>query len=135
MFLRYAVLLVALLALPSPSVADTVYSYVGGDFSVVEAPYTTSDFVTLTFTEPAPLFNIGGNVFPTPSSFSFSDGVQTLNNANTFESRFLINTAPDGIPDLWAMYAIGFDRVSFIETSEGFYPNDAAGNDVGFGEN
>ncbi len=59
MILRFAMLAIAIFLLPLQSNADTVYSYVGPDFTLVAAPYTTSDHVTLTFTVPGLLLNIG----------------------------------------------------------------------------
>jgi len=59
--------------------ADTVYTYTGNSFTTVQAPYTTSDFISGSFTVAAPLAaNIPfafANV--TPLAYSFSDGLFT----------------------------------------------------------
>jgi hypothetical protein len=57
--------------------ADAIYSYTGNDFTTASAPYTTSDFVSLTLTLSAPLPDNANlvNVVPDVVSFHVSDGV------------------------------------------------------------
>lgn len=75
--------------------ADTVYSYVGQDFQYVYGSYTPMDNVTGSFTVANPIpANYSGLVYST--SFSFSDGVQTLTNANTHFVNFNITTDANG---------------------------------------
>ncbi len=63
----------------------TTYTYTGKNFTSATFPYSTSDAVTGTVVFPNPLpgnllaVNVGGG---TPSSWSFSDGLNTWNNTN-----------------------------------------------------
>ena len=67
--------MVAIGATYSSEFADVSYFYTGMDFTIDQAPCTTSDSVTGSITHSAPL---GSSPFlPTsrPVAFSFSDGV------------------------------------------------------------
>jgi hypothetical protein len=98
-----ALALLATLLLPLPLLAQTYdYTYTGNDFqgdglSVVPPvlPYTTSDFVTVTFTLSAPLGdNLGEGTTIRPLTWSFSDGVQTDTSADpgaTSDFTFITN--------------------------------------------
>ncbi len=89
MRLRSLILSAALLALPFPLMADTIYTYTGNPFNEFESPnssalpyptspspYTTSDFVSGSFTVATPLAPNLSADFITPISYSFSDGIQ-----------------------------------------------------------
>jgi hypothetical protein len=91
--------------LSAPLMADTIYTYTGNPFAGVgagaEAPYVSTDFVSITFTLTNPLpANLvidntkSSNV--TPISYSFSDGVQTLDTGNSLDSFFNIGTDGSG---------------------------------------
>jgi hypothetical protein len=69
-------------AVPGVLTASPVtYTYTGLPFTEAHSPYTTSDFVSGYFTVPTALAD--GSVFDlTPTSYSFSDGVQTISSAN-----------------------------------------------------
>jgi len=100
-----ALALLAALTLPLPLLADTItYTYSGNDFTKNDSPYTTSDTVTGEFTLSAPLAdNLGTSmslVTIDPASFSFSDGVDTLSNANA-TIRIDIGTNASGAIDEW----------------------------------
>jgi hypothetical protein len=60
--------------------AANIYTYTGHDFTVVNGPYTTSDFESVSVTLSSPLAYNSGLTGYTPTAFSFSDGVQTLTN-------------------------------------------------------
>jgi|HubBroStandDraft_5_1064220.scaffolds.fasta_scaffold28008_3 hypothetical protein len=61
--------------------SPVTYTYTGLPFTEAHSPYTTSDFVSGYFTVPTALAD--GSVFDvTPTSYSFSDGVQTISSAN-----------------------------------------------------
>lgn len=74
--------------------ADTVYAYTGQSFNQVEGTYTKSDRVMGTITVDKPF---GANFYNsfTPTAFTFSDGVQTLNSSNT-KGSFVISTNSQG---------------------------------------
>jgi hypothetical protein len=92
--------------------ADVIYTYTGNDFTAVQnqnpppAPqYTKTDSVSGSFTLPTAL---GGNLpnLPlttiNPTSFSFTDGVQTLtNNTPGLAASFELATNAAAIPSYW----------------------------------
>jgi PEP-CTERM motif len=101
MRLRTLVLSAALL-LPLPLMADTVYTYTGNPFSTPEGVYTTSDFVSGSFTLSTPLAPDSPYENITPTSFSFSDGHQTLDESNTTFEVFDVST--DNAGDITSWY-------------------------------
>jgi hypothetical protein len=66
-----------LILCPLAAHADTTYTYSGNPFDSVAGLYTTSDSIQGSFTVASPFLLNSSNVF-TPSSFSFTDGLQTL---------------------------------------------------------
>jgi hypothetical protein len=89
-----AVAVLATVLLPLPLLAQTYnYTYTGNDFTVLTgspSPFTTSDYLTFTFTFSSPLpdnWDGNGFYFGLPLSWSVSDGVQTYNgNGSTVDS-------------------------------------------------
>ena len=91
--------------------ADVIYTYTGNHFTTVlnnnpaPAPqYTTTDSVSGNFTLPTAL----GDDLPLttidPTSFSFTDGVQTLTNSTPgIVTSFNIATNAAGLPSLWSI--------------------------------
>lgn len=84
-----ALALLAAALLPLPLLAQTYnYTYTGNDFNTdISGPYTTSDFVSVTFAVSAPLadstvYENSGSTNLFPLSWSFSDGVQSDNNTD-----------------------------------------------------
>ena len=103
--------LLATILLPISLAAET-YTYTGNDFTLVgnfSSPpvYSTSDFVTITFTTAAPLpGNLGPGPYDdfvnvVPLSWSFSDGVQSDNSTDTnaHAEFYLITNASGQIID------------------------------------
>lgn len=86
--------LFAAFLLPLPMMADTTYTYTGPDFSAIQttsgsgtSPYTLSDAISgwLTLSAPLPddlnqgfLSGTAPPTYTTPTAFSFTDGVNTL---------------------------------------------------------
>jgi hypothetical protein len=91
--------------------ADAVYTYTGQDFTFANAPYTTSDSVTgeLTFSSP-----LGADLSlqqELPVSYSFSDGVETLNQMNSSLSPAALETDASGNIVQYAYGVVGDDGV------------------------
>ena len=83
--------------------ADVIYTYTGNDFTSAISPYTTSDSITGYFVVATPLAaNLSLGPI-TPISFSFSDGVDTLTNANTTSQTFYVATSPSGSLSNWGI--------------------------------
>jgi hypothetical protein len=124
--------LLATLLLPLPLLAQTYnYTYTGNDFQDVAGvfpptpPYSTSDFVTVTFTLAAPLPDnqgIGTEVFPL--SWSVSDGVQSNTSADvSADAQFYFRTNGSGTILNWGISDyFGLPDGAYIETD--LEPND-----------
>ena len=101
-----AVLVSVILLLPMPMLADSfTYTYTGNDFTNFNASgepqvYTTSDFVSGEFTLSAPLADYSGGYLD-PTSFSFSDGYQTISNINASDPTFYVLTNGEGAIIQW----------------------------------
>jgi hypothetical protein len=142
--MRYSRFLFSTVLLAASTVAahaDTfTYTYTGHDFTTVSAPYTTGDFVTGSFTLAAPL--AANESFPDhfqPLSFSFSDGVQTIDSVNANNEDFNVGTDSFGAIIQWniTVFMTAGQSVKDINTQfensalDGDSGNNAAGG-VGF---
>jgi hypothetical protein len=100
-----------LAVLPSISLADTIYTYQGNPFTVVNytgvgggpgLPFTTDDFVSGSFTVSTPLGASRHLSSIKPLAFSFSDGVDTLtSNDSFFNFIFDVGTDATGAITSW----------------------------------
>jgi hypothetical protein len=77
------ILAAALIGASATATAQVTYFYAGSKFDIVSGPYTTSDSVQGSFTVPSalPPGLCGSCTEVMVSTYSFSDGVQTLNGA------------------------------------------------------
>jgi hypothetical protein len=97
-------LAVAFLVVPGLE-AGTIYTYTGNDFTVAFAPYTRSDFVTVSVTLSSPLPYNSGLTEYTPTAFSFSDGVDTLTNSTPdIDSDGFYFATANGVITTWYGY-------------------------------
>jgi PEP-CTERM motif len=62
--------------------ADSIYTYTGQDFTSADGKITTNDFISGSITTTNPLGDNLDFVLINPVAFSFSDGVDTIDNAN-----------------------------------------------------
>jgi len=119
-----AVLVSVILLLPMPMLADSfTYTYTGNDFTNFNASgepqvYTTSDFVSGEFTLSAPLADYSGGYLD-PTSFSFSDGYQTISNINASDPTFYVLTNGEGAIIQWhiTMYMNGSSNYDELGTN------------------
>jgi hypothetical protein len=89
--------LILFCGLQSAARASTIYSYTGDDFAFATSPYTTSDYVSGSFTTATPLADNLSLATITPSSYSFSDGVQTFSSLSPpTDVTFEISTNASG---------------------------------------
>jgi hypothetical protein len=90
------------------SMADTIYTYTGMDFTTVSGSYTTSDYVSGIIDLANPIGADAFGVTLSPVSFSFTDGVQTLTNLSSLVSASFIDfsTNASGIPTAWEVHLV-----------------------------
>ena len=105
-----------------------IYTYKGNSFTFpgyALPPYTTSDFISGTFTTASPLLggltfgnnpgscgNCSGNISPLVTSYSFFDGVNTWNPTNTetsgaYADEFYVSTDSQGNITDWSVVLRG----------------------------
>jgi hypothetical protein len=99
--------------------ADSIYTYTGQDFTFATAPFTTGDFVSGSFTTTTPLGDNLDDAFIIPASFSFNDGVDTLNNTNGSVADFFISTNASGAIVDWTIDVFGTAVGELIEITGG----------------
>lgn len=123
----FGLLFVALLTSDSPAFGEpvTTYTYTGQFFNLVSAPFTTSDFISVSMTFPRPLApNLTNDVldailwYPSPSSgvsWSVSDGVTVINPENGGVMEMTISTDSTAAIILWS-----YESLEYYDTTEGF---------------
>lgn len=116
----------SILVLLMPARADTVYSYTGNPFTtgvtqnggltpLPFGPFTANDSVSGSFTVPTPFGPFEPLHLITPTSFSFTDGVDTITNLNSTLSSFQIRTDASGHIMDWDIFADSNN--AFVDTS------------------
>jgi hypothetical protein len=101
----------------SRSMASSVYDYVGNDFTFALAPYTTLDSISGSVTLSTPLGDNLNLQTVTPTAFSFSDGVQTLNQSNA-SSIFDFSTNASGQITQWVFALQGSFPLGSIQSED-----------------
>jgi hypothetical protein len=140
-----ALLMFAAWSITSANAAVT-YTYTGNPFTtlVTDGPtsppqlYTTTDFVSGSFVLPSPLAANLNDGFVSPTSFHFSDGVQTISDSNVFPlSRvFEFSTDASGKIVAWTVN-LGSITPSIdaqILTSTSLFPGPPPSGPVDLGE-
>jgi hypothetical protein len=102
-----------------PAKADTVYTYAGKPFTIVSAPYTTTDFVSGKLSLATPLApNLPLTNITNIDSFSLSDGVQTLSSSMPLPMQeFQASTDSSGNIISWHIF-LGLDTNHYISTQD-----------------
>lgn len=106
-------LAIGLFAFTSATVrADYIYTYTGQHYTNVTGSYSTSNYVTVSFTLSSLLGNNFDNIL-TPTVFSFSDGVQTFTqNTPPSSDAFHITTDASGAITNWFLQvAVGASNI------------------------
>jgi len=95
-----------LLALPSMA-SSVTYTYTGNDFETATSPYTTSDFVSGSFTLPTALGDnlVDDDITSIISSYSFTDGVETFSSTSdpAAEETLDVSTNSTGAITAWSI--------------------------------
>jgi hypothetical protein len=126
MYFRKLALLVCLAALSVPMMADTTYTYTGTNFTSVDSPFSINDSVTGSFTVASPLADNLTEQPINPVSYSFSDGLETLDNFNSMlisgPFSFQVGTDSSGNINSWniGIQVQGNSGGSFIQTNNLF---------------
>jgi hypothetical protein len=98
---------VILIVLAIPAAAQTTtYTYTGDPYTSATAPYTLGGQITGTFTtaSPLPAFLPLTEVTPSLEGFSFSDGIATRTQANSFVCSFQVATDGAGNVTEWQIF-------------------------------
>jgi hypothetical protein len=134
MRIRLLCLFCLLLVLPKFASADTIYTYTGNHFTGVSnnstVTYTTSDSITGSFDLSSPLLaNLAAGTDISPTSFSFSDGINTINTYNSSHTSdfFQVGTDATGKITSWdialyfyrTIYSFPEDRIQTERTGTG----------------
>ena len=91
------------------SVGVSTYTYTGNPFTQVSGVYTTSDFLSGSFTTATPLpANLSNaTISPMITTFAFSDGVFTWSPANSYVNTAIFSTDSSGKVTSWTLGIAG----------------------------
>ena len=84
--------------------ADVTYTYKGKKFTVVRGNYTTSQKITGSFTLPMRLPLNGSYTIEKLPVFSFSDGINKLNDRNVSHEMIMLETDSNSIGNIKSWY-------------------------------
>jgi len=121
-----------ILTLPMMASSVYTYTYTGNLFEAAYGPYnTTTDAVDGNFTLSSPLGDSQVNESVTPTSYSFTDGVQTFSSTSSpaADETFKFSTSPTGTITAWT---VDLGSASFNSVST-FTDEDEGALDEGFG--
>ena len=98
------VVLIALGSFGSAARADVVYEYSGSNFTSFSGGYTSGDSISGSLVLASALGDNLNLASVNPTSFSFSDGIQTISNtSNLASTQFWISTNASGDITGWAI--------------------------------
>jgi hypothetical protein len=123
------VVLIGLGSFGSAARADVVYEYSGNNFTSFSPPYTGDDSISGRLVFASALGDNLNFASVNPTSFSFSDSVQTISNTSYLQAsgglstQFLIATNVSGDITGWNILVFGQDTsrgvLGYIETTSG----------------
>jgi hypothetical protein len=127
--LKNALLALGLFSLTAAGArATTIYTYTGNPFTKVTGAYTTSMFVSGSFTVDSPLAANQAFSPVSPTAFSFSDGLQTLDQSNgqfVGPLHFQVGTDASGGIASWFVSLYNLAGTSVIDTAAAFEVTDS----------
>ncbi len=137
MRLRSFAVLTALFLATLPMMATTIYTYTGNPFTAACCgTYTTSHFISGSFTVASPLGNNLSRAIISPITYSFSDGFDTITNATATFSFFALSTGVNGNIEHWDIslgnFFIGSISSGTIDTNDGSPQQASRYNDAGY---
>jgi hypothetical protein len=108
-----------LMVIASRAMADTVYTYTGNQFNFLLGTACPPECnISGSFTLPSPIGDNVTGAFVTPTSFSFSDGLMTITQANATGFSFdHISTNSSGVIVGWNMEWMTAGYKMFSSTS------------------
>jgi hypothetical protein len=134
--MRLTAILLAAILLPVPALADTLtYTYTGNDFTTVyRGAFTTSDAVTGSFNIASPLAaNLQFQpIYSSLLSFSFSDGLSTIDSTQSFGATPIFDVATDAGGNItqWDIDLVSGDYLGdYVSEISTF--NEGGGGDTG----
>lgn len=114
-----AVALAGLLAVATPATADTQYTYTGNQFNFLLGTSCPPECnLSGYFTLPSPIGDNVNGAFFTPTTFSFTDGLMTITQANATGFHFGgVSTNSAGVIVAWNMDWMTADYKMFSGTN------------------